>query len=174
MKIVQKHLGVRTAALAVVALSLVMTACASKSSSGSGSGGGSSSSGGSIGTANISGVGTVLTNAQGMTLYYLTSDNHSTPTCTGSCAQKWPPVIISGSVPAAGSGVTGTLATVANPAGGNQLTYMGWPVYVYSLDSAPGQATGQGSGGVWFAMTASGPSTTSGSSPSSGGKYGGY
>jgi predicted lipoprotein with Yx(FWY)xxD motif len=162
----------RSVVLAVAVLALVMTSCASKKPAASGGGGGA---GGSIATTSVSGVGTVLVNAQGRTLYYLMTDNHSQPTCTGSCASTWPPMIVSGSVPAAGSGVTGTLGTVANPDGGKQLTYMGWPLYIYSGDSAAGQANGQGSGGVWFAMAASGPTGSGGgSSPSSGGKYGGY
>jgi predicted lipoprotein with Yx(FWY)xxD motif len=69
--------------------------------------------------------------------------------------------------------VTGPLGTIADPDGSKQLTYMGWPLYTYSGDSAPGQANGQGTGGVWFAMTSAGPMDSSGSS-SSGGKYGGY
>jgi predicted lipoprotein with Yx(FWY)xxD motif len=165
----------RRAVLGVVVLALVMTACASKKPTPAPAGGGGGA--GTIATANISSVGTVLVNAQGRTLYYLMTDNHSQPTCTGSCAQTWPPMIVKGSVPAAGSGVTGPLGTVANPDGGKQLTYMAWPLYTYSGDSAAGQANGQGSGGVWFAMTASGPSPSGsggGASPSSGGGYGGY
>ena len=178
---IKKYGGVRVPVLAFAALSLVMSACASKSSSGTGSGGGSASStgtgGSAIATASISGIGTVLVNPQGFTLYYLTTDQHSTPTCTGSCASTWPPQMVSGSAPAAGSGVTGTLGTVASPVGGMQLTYKGWPLYTYSGDSAPGQANGQGSQGTWFAMSAGGPTTTGGSGGSGGsggGKYGGY
>ncbi len=180
MSMIKKYGGMRVPVLAFAALSLVMSACASKGS-GTGSGGGSASNtgtggSGSIATANISGIGTVLVNGQGFTLYYLTTDNHSTPTCTGACASTWPPQMVSGAVPAAGSGVTGALGTVASPIGGKQLTYMGWPLYTYSNDSAPGQANGQGSGGTWFAMSAGGPTTTggSGSGGSGGGKYGGY
>jgi predicted lipoprotein with Yx(FWY)xxD motif len=180
MSRIKKYGGMRVPVLAFAALSLVMSACASKSASGTGSGGGSAGTGGSgsIATANISGIGTVLVNGQGFTLYYLMTDQHSTPTCTGSCASTWPPQMVSGSVPPAGSGVTGTLGTVASPIGGKQLTYMGWPLYTYSGDSAPGQANGQGTGGVWFAMSASGPTTSNGGSGGSGGsgggKYGGY
>jgi predicted lipoprotein with Yx(FWY)xxD motif len=176
MQSIQKRPGMRTAFLALATLSLVMTACASKSATGSG-GGGSSGSAGTIGVTNISGVGMVLTNSQGMTLYYLKTDNASKVTCTGSCAQSWPPSTVSGAVPAAGSGVTGTLGTIDDPNGDKQLTYMGWPLYTYSGDSGPGQATGQGSGGVWFAMTSGGPaaSGTGGSSGSgSGGGHYGY
>ena len=181
MSMIQKYGGKRVPVLAFAALSLVMSACASKSSSGTGSGGGSAnntgaSGSGAIKTANISGIGTVLVNSQGFTLYYLTTDNHSAPTCTGSCASQWPPQAVSGNVPAAGSGVTGPLGTVANPDVGKQLTYMGWPLYTYSGDTAAGQANGQGSLGTWFAMSAGGPTKTGGSSSggSGGGKYGGY
>jgi predicted lipoprotein with Yx(FWY)xxD motif len=173
MKSMRTGTRMRSAVLAVAALSLVMTACASKSSTGSGIGGGSSS-GDTIKTTNISGVGLVLTDPQGMTLYYLKTDNASKVTCTGSCATTWPPSPVSGAVPTAGSGVTGPLGTIADPDGNKQLTYMGWPLYTYSGDSAPGQVNGQGTGGVWFAMTSAGPTDSSGSSGSGGGKYGGY
>jgi predicted lipoprotein with Yx(FWY)xxD motif len=180
MSSIRKYGGMRVPVLAFAALSLVMSACASKSSSGTGSGGGSANNtgtggSGSISTANVSGAGVVLVNSQGFTLYYRTTDNHSTPTCTGSCLSLWPPQLVTGSVPAAPSGATGTMGTVASPAGGKQLTYMGWPLYTYSGDTGPKQDNGQGIDGVWYAMKSSGPTTTGGS-PSSGssggGKYG--
>jgi predicted lipoprotein with Yx(FWY)xxD motif len=193
MSMVTKYGGKRVPVLAFAALSLVMSACASKSSSGTGSGSGSGSGGGSgsnsgtsssgaIATASEGGVGKVLVNGQGFTLYYRTTDNHSTPTCTGSCLSLWPPQMVSGAVPAAASGMKGTFATVASPAGGKQLTYMGWPLYTYSGDSGPKQDNGQGIDGVWFAMSTSGPTSTggspssgsSGSGGSGGGGYGGY
>jgi hypothetical protein len=43
--------------------------------------------------------------------------------------------------------------------GTKQLTYNGWPVYYYSGDSASTDANGQGSGGVWFAVIPSTPTT---------------
>ena len=182
MSMIQRYGGKRVPVLAFAALSLVMSACASKSSSGTGSGGGSANNtgtgnSGSIATANLAGVGTVLVNGQGFTLYYRTTDNHSTPTCTGSCLSLWPPQMVSGAVPAAASGMTGSFGTVASPAGGKQLTYMGWPLYTYSGDMGPRQDNGQGIDGQWFAMSAGGPTTTGGSpsgGSSGGGKYGGY
>lgn len=168
-------------AVGVAVVALVASACAKNAggSSGGGGGGGGSTpamSAGSIGTRSISSVGTVLVNGSGLTLYYLTTDKGGKVTCTGSCASTWPPVIVT-STPSAGSGVMGTLGTVTDPDGKKQLTYDGWPLYTYSGDSAPGQANGQGVGGVWFAMTPSGTTSSSPSpSPSSGGGggYGGY
>ena len=58
----------------------------------------------------------------------------------------------------AGAGVAGALGTITRPDGGTQVTYEGRPLYLYSGDQNPGEASGQGIQGVWFAMTPSGPS----------------
>jgi predicted lipoprotein with Yx(FWY)xxD motif len=39
---------------------------------------------------------TILTNAQGRTLYYFTPDTASKTVCTGACAQTWPPLLFTG------------------------------------------------------------------------------
>jgi len=113
---------------------------------------------------------TVLTNSAGFTLYWFAPDTSTTSKCTGSCATYWPPV----KGPAtAGSGVTGTLATITRPDGTTQATYNGHPLYTYAADSAPGQAKGNGlnvSGGLWHEVTVSGSAGPASSpSPSSGG-----
>jgi hypothetical protein len=53
-----------------------------------------------------------------------------------------------------------------------QLTYDGWPLYRYSGDAKPGEANGQGVGGVWFAMTPEGPSQGATTGGMTGGGYG--
>ena len=95
---------------------------------------------------------TVLTNVQGMTLYYFTPDTATTTACTGGCASNWPPLLASGSQVAASTQLSGALATL-NDANGDQVTYNGHPLYTYKADSAPGQANGQGVGGKWFVAT---------------------
>jgi predicted lipoprotein with Yx(FWY)xxD motif len=119
---------------------------------------------------NISGVGTVLVNAQGFTLYHLKPETSSNIQCTGSCVSTWPPVLLPAgtSAPTGGSGVTGKLGTATRPDGGTQVTYDGFPLYTYSGDTGPGQANGQGIQGVWFAVTASG---SGGSGGAGGGGY---
>jgi predicted lipoprotein with Yx(FWY)xxD motif len=126
-------------------------------------------------TTTISGV-KVLTSAKGFTLYWFVPDTATKSNCNGGCASVWPPV----KGPAtAGSGVTGTLATIKRSDGSTQATYNGHPLYTYVGDSAPGQAKGNNlnaSGGVWHEVTASGAATpeASSSSSSSGGGGGGY
>lgn len=117
---------------------------------------------------------TILTNAQGMTLYYRTSDT-GTSVCSGGCAQAWPPFLFTGSgAPASSASLSGQLTTSMN-ANGQQVEYNGHPLYTYSGDTAPGQTNGEGFGGVWFVVpTDLAPSSGATATPSSGGYGGGY
>jgi len=114
---------------------------------------------------------TVLTNAQGMTLYYRTSDT-PTSVCSGGCASAWPPVL-STSMPSVSTTLPGTFSLL-NDANGSQVAYNGHPLYTYSGDSAPGQANGQGFGNIWFVAPTNLPASTttpSGSTPTPGGYH---
>jgi predicted lipoprotein with Yx(FWY)xxD motif len=99
------------------------------------------------GSAMVSGTSTtVLTDSKGMTLYYKTSDSSTSVTCTGGCAAAWPPVLLPTGTPTGSSSVTGTLTVFAGP-NGSQVLYNGHPLYGWSMDTAAGQATGDGIGG---------------------------
>jgi predicted lipoprotein with Yx(FWY)xxD motif len=89
---------------------------------------------------------TVLTDSQGLTLYYRTIESSTKVTCTGTCAASWPPVLLATGTPTGSASVTGTLAVFAGP-NGSQVLYNGHPLYRWVKDTAPGQATGQGIGG---------------------------
>jgi predicted lipoprotein with Yx(FWY)xxD motif len=146
----------------------------------------SSSASGTVSTANIAGLGTVLVNQHGQTLYMLTSDKQSKITCTvaSGCTKAWPLTLLptGTTAPTAGSGAKSSLLGTLKDASGNlEVTYNHWPLYTFSGDSGTGQAKGQGLvafGGTWYVLNASGtPVTTkvtSGSSSSSGGGVGGY
>ena len=107
----------------------------------------------SVGIAYKSGIGFYLVNASGMTLYYRTTDiqSNGTSTCTGSCVQIWPVFYVKNlSLP---PGLNATSFNVVSRADGKeQLTYDGWPLYVFSGDHKPGDDNGQGMGGIWFAL----------------------
>ena len=147
-----------------LAAAFVIAACGSSSSSTTSGGTASSAAPASsapaaagssaLKTAKIGGA-TVVTNAKGLTLYWFVPDTATTSKCSGSCATFWPPV----KGPAtAGTGVTGTLATIKRADGSVQATYNGHPLYTYVGDHAPGQATGDGlnvNGGVWHEVTVS-------------------
>jgi predicted lipoprotein with Yx(FWY)xxD motif len=185
----------RTTLLGVTAAAatLGLAACGSSGSGygSAGSGPSSSSSSSSQGPAaagaanpaitvaatSVPGVGTVLVNGDGKTLYMLTSEKGGTLTCTddNGCTKVWPDTELpSGTTsPIAGSGIQASmLSTVKGPSGALYITYGGWPLYTYSGDTGPGQARGQGIvsfGGTWEALTPAGtPVTTSSTSGGSG------
>lgn len=114
-------------------------------------------------------VGTVLVNKQGYALYMFVPDGRKQVTCTGVCAATWPPVKVpAGAALAAGAGVrSALLGSDPDPAGGRVVSYAGWPMYTYTGDVEPGQATGQGidlNGGDWYLMRPSGAPLSTGPS----------
>lgn len=125
----------------------------------------SSGSADTVKTASVGNLGTVLVDSSGATLYTLKPESDGQIHCTGSCATTWPPLTISSGSPSAGSGVHGTLATMTRPEGTTQVTFDGKPLYRYAGDRAPGQANGQGIGGVWYVVSASSAGAGAGAAP---------
>jgi predicted lipoprotein with Yx(FWY)xxD motif len=98
---------------------------------------------------------TILTSAQGQTLYHFNSDSATTSACTGSCASTWPPLLFTGSgTPTAATSLPHALS-VQHTANGQQVEYDKHLLYTYSGDTAPGQTKGQGLFGKWFVVTPS-------------------
>jgi predicted lipoprotein with Yx(FWY)xxD motif len=129
-----------------------------------------------IGTAKAHGQ-TYLTGESGRAIYLWVADKGSTSSCSGACAQAWPPVTTTGS-PKAGSGVTASmLGTTKRSDGTEQVTYNGHPLYYFVADTAAGTTKGQGSdsfGAKWWLVTPSGSAiTASGGSSSDGSSSGG-
>jgi predicted lipoprotein with Yx(FWY)xxD motif len=128
----------------------------------------------------LPGLGPVLVNGQGRTVYVFKPDNAKKVTCVGQCASIWPPLAISaGQKPATAGPVKAALVSSdPSPSGGRVVTYDGWPLYLYVADPMPGTAHGQAinsSGGLWYVISASGTvitkkaSTGTGSTSGSGG-----
>jgi len=143
-------------------------------------GGGSSSSGppttpsGAAATVGVSneGLGNILVNSQGRTLYLFTRDSGTMSECSGACAVNWPPLKATGK-PTIGSGANASLtSTTSRPGGGKQVTYNGHPLYLFKGDKSPGDTNGQGLnafGGSWYALSAAGDKVTKQPSGSGGG-----
>jgi predicted lipoprotein with Yx(FWY)xxD motif len=103
-----------------------------------------------------SSLGQILVGSNGMTLYGFTNDTEAKSTCVGTCADQWPPVIVDPTF-AVGPGVdAGIFATTTRDDGTEQLVAGKVPLYFFAGDVAIGDTTGQGSGGVWFTVDASG------------------
>jgi predicted lipoprotein with Yx(FWY)xxD motif len=108
----------------------------------------------------VRGLGTIVTDGRGLTLYIYQPDRQGPSVCFDVCADVWPPLDLPRGVrrPVAGPGVNAKLLGTAPRAGGVlQVTYNRWPLYLYEHDLAPGQATGQAEGmGAWYTMSATG------------------
>ena len=172
-----KRLRMLLALLAVAAAAAVLAACSSSATSSAAGGGTSTGSpaaatAGSLKTATIGGA-TVLTTAQGFTLYSFAPDTATKSNCNGTCAQNWPPV----KGPVTASGVSGTFGTIKRADGSVQATFDGHPLYAFVGDSAPGQNKGNGlnaAGGLWHEVTTSGTAAAGSSSSGSSGGGSGY
>jgi len=162
--------------LAAAVAAGLLAACGS---AGAGAGGGSGAAG-THGTAarsgivlsvrKLPGIGAVLADRSGKTLYSPQQEADGKIMCTGDCLSFWFPVrVAAGAVLRAPGGVSGALGTIHRP-GLTQLTYNGKPLYTFRLDQAPGQAHGNdftdhfgGTAFTWHALTTSGaPAQTGG------------
>jgi predicted lipoprotein with Yx(FWY)xxD motif len=107
-------------------------------------------------------LGQILVDADGRTLYLFEKDTSGdASTCSGACAQEWPPLTSKG-MPTAGSGVDAAkLTTFSRDDGTTQVSYNDHPLYYYAGDSAPGDTNGNDIdefGAEWYAMSAAGDS----------------
>jgi predicted lipoprotein with Yx(FWY)xxD motif len=108
-----------------------------------------------------------------MVLYWFVPDTATKSACAASCLKYWP--LVPGPA-TAGTGIHGPLGMITTD-GVKQVTYRGHPLYTYVADTSPGTDKGNGlnaSGGLWWAMTASGAKVAmASSSGSTGGSTGG-
>ncbi len=127
-----------------------------------------------LGVSSNAGLGDVLVDASGRTLYVFEKDSGTTSACTASCASVWPPLRASGN-PMVGSGATASqVGTTKRTDGAPQITYNGHPLYTFTGDQNPGDANGQGLtnfGGLWYAVSPAGDAVTSASTSSAGFSY---
>lgn len=129
------------------------------------SGGDSSDSGGTTNVVSAktlavhqaAGIGNVVTDSRGFTLYRFDKDTAKPPAsnCNDACATAWPPVPADDAAAAAGINAA-DLGSVTRADGTTQLTLAGWPVYRYAKDTKAGDTKGQGVGGTWNAIAPDG------------------
>jgi predicted lipoprotein with Yx(FWY)xxD motif len=129
----------------------------------------------SIGVAST-GLGDVLVDKQGHTLYLFGRDSGAMSACTGACAVNWPPMRAPVTPLVGGGAKASDIGKTARPDGTSQLTYNGHPLYTFVNDKNPGDTNGEGInafGGSWFAVSPAGTKVAPRSQPQSGGGYGG-
>jgi len=122
------------------------------------------------------GLGRILVNSSGRTLYLFEKDRKGMSACTGQCASFWPPLMTKGKPRAIGGAKASLLGTTKRPNGRLQVTYNHHPVYTFAEDTKKGQTKGEGMnafGGMWYVLSTAGAKVVKASPPaSSGGGYG--
>jgi predicted lipoprotein with Yx(FWY)xxD motif len=162
---------------AVVAVCVAGCGSSTKTSTSPSSSSSSSSVPGPVlSTANAEGLGTVVVDDRGYTLYVFTSATQKNVPCSDAsgCTKLWPSPPLPAGVGAAkaGSGLQASLLGTMKLSDGNTYpTYNGYLLYGYVGDSGPAQSHGQGIhsfGGVWYVINAAGvPVTTVAAAPTS-------
>jgi len=114
-----------------------------------------------ISTKVLPGLGTLLVNGAGRTLYIFVPDKRAKVTCLKGCAVAWPPVKLAAGAKAVAQGKAKAALLGSDPdaAGFRVVTYNHWPLYTWVGDTAPGKATGQAlnvNGGLWYVISPSG------------------
>jgi predicted lipoprotein with Yx(FWY)xxD motif len=113
----------------------------------------------SVGSA--SGVGKVLVDPKGFTLYYFEKDQKGSgkSKCEGACASAWPPLTTSSAPKAMGGVNSSMLGTIKRTDGTMQVTYAGWPLYTFVEDKKAGEDNGTDSkafGATWYPIHSNG------------------
>ena len=106
-----------------------------------------------------SGLGTILVDSKGMSLYLFEKDKGPTSSCSGACAAAWPPVTSTGAATAGAGLVKAKLGTTTRSDGTKQVTYNGHPLYTYAGDSSAGQTNGEALkqfGAEWYVLSPAG------------------
>jgi len=124
----------------------------------------------------VSGVGPVLVDSSGRTLYFADQESDGTIKCVDACLGFWSPAKATGDLP---SDIDGLGTVTRDDTGAKQLTLDGAPLYTFKLDKSPGQATGDdltdSFGGVSFTWHAAATDASADDTgDDSGGNDGGY
>lgn len=151
----------RPSALLLGAGLLIITACGSDTGSGStttvdsaGSTTTAAPSGGDGVHETETGLGSILVDPDGFTLYVFTADSSGESACYDACAELWPPVAADTPI---GSDLDSSIfGSITRTDETEQLTVNGQPLYLYTPDVNPGDANGQNFNGVWFVVDSTG------------------
>ncbi len=157
-------------ALATSAMALLVAGCGSSSSS-STTTSATSPAAGAPAAATTTSAGVVVASKDGklgtilaagskrLTVYLFEADRGASSSCSGACAQVWPPVTSEGAAKAAGAADAAKLGSITRSDGTKQITYNGHPLYFYAKDQDDGDAYGAGIksfGADWYALAPSG------------------
>ena len=106
-----------------------------------------------INLANDTELGTYMTNETFFTLYHYLGDppGKGMSTCYDNCSKNWPP-FYSENLTVNPELKSRDFDVINRDDGKRQLTYKGWPLYLFIGDTKPHETRGQAVNGVWFVI----------------------
>jgi predicted lipoprotein with Yx(FWY)xxD motif len=170
-----RPLGLLSAAVVVPLVALAAAGCGSNRGTSTATAKAPGGTSATVSVASSSGLGEILVDSQGRTLYLFEKDTGTKSTCSGGCAVAWPPLRASGKPTAGGGAKASLLGRTPRSDGKPQVTYNGHPLYTYQGDGGPGDTSGQGNpgfGAPWYVLSPAGNAiTTESSNPGGGNGY---
>ena len=136
-----------------------LAACATATAGYGGSAAPSSQSGAATISVRGSSLGQILVDRSGKSLYLFEADSGTKSTCSGACAQAWPPLTTGAAPKATGAASLSLLGTTVRSDGTKQVTYSGHPLYFFTADAKAGDTNGEGStafGAGWDVLSPTG------------------
>jgi predicted lipoprotein with Yx(FWY)xxD motif len=102
-------------------------------------------------------LGKIIVNTAGKTVYMYVPDGSSqTSKVPNALRATWPRVLSAGNLTVGPGLDKSKIAQYKQPNGKEQVSYSGHLLYTFKGDKKPGQANGQGLGGVWYVVSANG------------------
>ena len=94
--------------------------------------------------------GKILTDGQGMSLYFFSLDTKDNSECLSQgCLDAWP-IFYQEDIVIDEGLESSDFATIDRPDGEKQTTYKGWPLYYFAGDAVAGDTTGDKVNDVWY------------------------
>jgi len=93
--------------------------------------------------------GKILTDSQGMSLYFFSKDTKETSECLDGCIDIWPVFYVENLVVDAGLDLA-DFETITRTDGTKQTMYKGWPLYYFANDTNAGNTNGDNVNEIWY------------------------
>jgi predicted lipoprotein with Yx(FWY)xxD motif len=94
-------------------------------------------------------LGKILTDKDGMSLYFFSKDSKGTSECLDGCLSNWP-VFYDENLKVNNDLDFADFGTISRSDGEMQNTYKGWPLYYFANDTQAGDTNGDNVNNVWF------------------------
>ncbi len=93
--------------------------------------------------------GSILTDANGMSLYFFSRDTKGESVCVDGCKAAWP-IFYTADLTLDDGLLASDFGVITRSDGEKQNTYKGWPLYYFANDNAAGDTNGDKVGNNWY------------------------